>query len=116
MSLRDQILAADDIESEIVPVPQWSVEVEVRGMSGTARATFLQSYTNEDGSVNWSALYPSLLIATVHDPATGERVFQDGDEDVINAKSGAALEKVAKVALRLSGMEQNAEEEAGKSS
>ena len=31
--LRDKILAANDVESELVEVPEWGVSVEVRSMS-----------------------------------------------------------------------------------
>lgn len=118
MSLRDIILAADDTVSEVVEVPQWGdVKIEVRGMTGKDRASFLSSYTDPDtGRVNWDRLYPSLITSTAFDPETGERVFQPEDAEAINAKSGAALEKVAQVALRLSGMQQSDEDAAGKRS
>lgn len=116
-SLRDIILAADDASTELVEVPQWGVTIEVRGMSGRDRAAFLSSYTDpETGRVNWGMLYPSLITATAFDPDNGERIFDDGDADAINGKSGAALERVAQVALRLSGMQQEDEDKAGKSS
>jgi hypothetical protein len=115
MNLRETIFAAKDSKAEIVHVDEWGVDLEVRSMSGAARAEFLSRYTNEDGSVNWAALYPSLLIATCYDPESGERVFLDSDEDAINTKSGAALETVAQVSLKLSGMgNEKAVEEAGK--
>ena len=117
-NLRDIILSADDTTSEVVEVPQWGdVKIEVRGMTGRDRAAFLSSYTDPDtGRVNWSMLYPSLITASAFDPDTGERIFNDEDGDAINGKSGAALEKVAQVALRLSGMQQEDEDKVGKSS
>lgn len=115
-NLRQLILDADDTQSETVNVPQWGVDLEVRGMSGKARARFLSSYTDENGNVQWDSLYPSLLIQTVYDPETGERVFQTEDADAINLKSGEALETVAQVSLRLSGLDQNQGKEAGKDS
>lgn len=116
MSLRELIFAADDTESEIVTVPQWGVDIEVRSMTGKERAAFLESFTDEDGQVRWDALYPSLIIATSYDPETGEKVFHPDDHDALNSKSGAALEKVAQAGMRLSGMSEKAEESAGKSS
>ena len=115
-SLREQILASDDTQSETVEVPQWGVSVEVRGMSGKARATYLANYTDDNGRVQWEALYPTLLIQSVFDPDTGEKVFQDADAEAINMKSGEALETVAQVALRLSGMDREQQQEAGKDS
>lgn len=115
-NLREAIFGAEDSESEIVPVPQWGgIEIEVRSMTGKSRAAFMESFTDDEGKVSWERLYPSLIIATSYDPETGERIFLPGDEDALNAKSAAALEKVASVALRLSGLSDKAEEEAGKS-
>lgn len=116
VSLRDLILQKDDIETEIVPVPQWGVELEVRGLSGRARAAFMREFIQKDGELDYDRLYPALVINTVHDPATGERVFTDADYEAINAKSGAALETVAKVATRLSGLDEGAVDKAGKGS
>lgn len=115
--LRDKILAAEDIESEVVPVPQWDAKIEVRALDGRARARFFTQYINpETGDMDYERMYPSLLIQTCFDPETGEKVFTDDDHDALNAKSGAALETVAKVALRLSGLGKDAVKEAGKDS
>ena len=115
-NLRDRIFAADDSESEIVHVPQWDVDIEVRSMNGKSRANFMESFTDDSGNVSWEKLYPSLVIATSFDPETGERIFEPGDEEAINTKSAAALELVASAAMRLSGLSERAEETAGKSS
>jgi hypothetical protein len=63
-------------------------------------------------------LYPELLIHSVYDPDTGALVFEDTDvdRDLILGKNASALEQVAKVALRLSGLTEEAEEEVGKRS
>ncbi|CAB5220403.1 hypothetical protein UFOVP238_45 [uncultured Caudovirales phage] len=112
-TLREQILGAEDTQSELVEVPQWGVTVEVRGMSGKSRAQFLANYTDEVGRVQWDRLYPNLLIHTVFDPETSEQVFLAEDSDAINLKSGSALEIVANVSLRLSGLNQEQQKEAG---
>ena len=115
VNLRDTIFAADDIESEVVHVDGWGVDVEVHGMSGKARANFLPNYSDADGNVDWANVYPTLLIQCVHDPESHELIFSVGDEDALNSKSGSSLELVAKAALRLSGMDNESEVEAGKS-
>jgi hypothetical protein len=103
--LRKSIFEADDIGREVVDVPEWEVKVEVRGMNGKARATFLRRATNPaDGTLEYEKFYPELLIATIHDPESGEKVFESADRDAINEKSGAALERLALVAQRLSGL------------
>jgi len=115
--LRQQIIEADDIQTEQVPVPEWGVTVEMRGMDGHARAKYMEMFRDEDsGRINYQALYPTAIIECTFDPETGERVFEDGDQDFINQKSGKALERVASVAMQLSGMSEESEAEAGNDS
>ncbi len=116
MSLKDQILAADDTTSEKVEVSEWGVTVEVRTMSGAARATILQSAVEDDGKVDLQKVYPDIIIGCTFDPETGERVFSPSDREILMQKSGAALDKVATVAMRLSGFTADAVDKAGKDS
>jgi hypothetical protein len=104
-SLKSRILNADDIPIEIIEVPEWGdVKLEVRGMNGKERAGFLRRTTADGGEVSFEKFYPELIIATVFDPESGEKVFGPADRDNINTKSGAALERVAAVAQRHSGL------------
>ena len=111
-SLRDIILDAQDIATEQVVVPEWGVTVEVRGMSGLERARFMEEFSTDDGKLDYARLYPSLLIKTLFDPSTAEPVFTDADADFINTKSGQVLERIGRIATRLSGMSQDEEEKA----
>jgi hypothetical protein len=81
-------------------------------MDGAAKAHYLERSIREDGSFDWVAMYPELCIACCHDPATGEKVFDKADREAINAKSASALERVGSVAMRLSGMGDQAVKEA----
>lgn len=101
--LRKQVLEVDDIESEIVEVPQWNVKILVKGMSGKARAQFLRN-TAQGDRVDFERFYPELIIATAHDPESGERVFDPADRDALNTKSGAALDLLATRAMQISGI------------
>lgn len=104
MSLRDKILAAKDIESEQVLVKQWDVTVEVRGLTGRQRAILLQDVIGPKGKIDMQKLYPQLVVISTYDPEDGKPVFQAGDIDAISEKSGGALEAIAQVAMRLSGL------------
>ncbi len=42
-SLRDKIFAAEDIPTEVVGIPEWGVDVLVRGMSAGDRITLMQN-------------------------------------------------------------------------
>lgn len=116
MGLKDAIFSADDIDRELVEVPEWGVTVEVRAMSTGDRARAMQHWTDEEGKVDVGAFYPNLLVASVFDPETGETVFDPDDVEKLNAKSAAVIERLAQVAVRLSGMNPEAVDEAGEGS
>lgn len=105
-SLKERILAAEDMTSEIVEVPEWGdVRIEVRSPSAKFRSRLMRQFIDpETGELNYELMYPSLLIATCHDPETGEKVFEDGDIDALNQKNGSLVERIAQAAMRVSGM------------
>jgi hypothetical protein len=115
MNLRDKILQCNDIATEQVYVPQWDVTLEVRGLTGRQRGILLQETIDPRGQMDMQKLHPKLVIMSTYDPETGERVFQDGDFDAISEKSGGALEIIAKVATRLSGLNPRQAEKNSKS-
>jgi hypothetical protein len=118
LSLRDQILQCDDIQVESVTVPELGgVTLEVRGMDGDSRANWMRDYRDPDsGEINYQNLYPVMVIETCFDPSSGEPVFTAADAAGLGKKSGAALERVARVSMRLSGLTESAEDELGKDS
>lgn len=116
MSLRDKILEAKDIQTEMVEVPEWDVTLEVRGMSGADRALIYEALSSDGGDINAAELFAETVIATAYDPETGARVFEKGDKTALMEKSAQAVDRAAKVGLRLSGMEGEASQDAaGKS-
>lgn len=112
--LRDKIFNAKDIETELVYVRQWDVKIEVRGLTGTERAKVLKSAVTQDNKVDFESLYPEIVIASSYDPETGEKVFEPADKEALNKKSSAATEKIAKTAMKLSGLNESAVENAEK--
>lgn len=110
--LRKTILEADDIERQLVEVPQWGVKIEVRGMTGRQRSNFMKRVASGGSDVDFEKFYAELIIATSFDPESGDQVFEAADRDAINQKSGAALQVLADVAMRLSGLESGAVENA----
>lgn len=116
MSIRDQILAKQDIPSEMVDVPEWGVKVEVRGMTGAERTRIMDKATQNAGDVNLQFVYPEIVIATAFDPESGEQVFKPGDRDALLAKSATALDRIAAVGMRLSGFTAESADDMGKDS
>lgn len=116
MSLRDKIMAAEDIPSETVKVPEWGVDVLVKGMSAGERLSLMQAaFDANTGQVNMTIVYPDVLVACTFDPESGDAVFTAEDKTAILSKSSAAVERVANVGLRLSGIGKEEQDEAGKS-
>jgi hypothetical protein len=111
MSLRDKICNAQDIEKELVAVPQWDATIEVRSMSAKARARLLKFAVQADGKMDFEKLYPAILIACCYDPESGDPVFTDGDEAMLNSKSAGPVETIAQVGMRMSGLAQGALDE-----
>lgn len=102
--LRTSILEADDLESEVVTVDQWGVDVVVKSPDARQRARLMRDFMNaETGEVDYERMYPAIVIATVHDPETGATVFESSDFEMLAGKNGAAMETVARVAMRLAG-------------
>jgi hypothetical protein len=113
MLTREQILAADDLKSEDVDVPEWGGSVRVIVMTGTARDSFQERMALSDKSISY--FQNSLLVAT----ATGEDgvpLFTAADMDALRAKSAAAVTRVTNVAERLNGFGVKAVETAEKNS
>jgi hypothetical protein len=116
-SLRDKILAAEDIPSETVEIPEWGVQVVVRGMSAGDRLSLMHAaFDPATEQVNMGIVYPDVVVACAFDPASGEPVFTAADKDAIMTKSSAAIERIANVGLRLSGVGKDEQDAAGKGS
>ena len=117
MDIRAKILAAQDIPTETVTIPEWDVTLLVKGMSAGHRIDLMQTaYDVNTGQVNMSIVYPDVAVACAFDPETGEPVFTVDDKDAILSKSSAAVEKLANVGLRLSGIGKDEQDAAGKDS
>lgn len=114
LSLRDKILAADDLKVETVFVAEWDATVGVKSMTGQTRARMLSNATDpETGEMDFANLYADVVIATAVDPETQIPLFTTGDRDLLNQKSGAALETLAQAGMKVSGMTKTAEKELG---
>lgn len=106
MLTRDVILAAPDLQTEIVEVPEWGGSVIVRGMNGAERDGFERSMVDingKDTKMNVSNFRAKMVARTVVD-ANGKRLFKDDDATMLGTKSAAAINRVFRVAQRLSGM------------
>lgn len=107
----EQILDADDLEYEDVPVPEWNGTVRVREMPGTERDKFESQFVGKDGaSIRAEGLdgfRARLAAATIVD-ADGKVLFRSAAETKrLGEKSAKALQRVCDVATRLSAMSED---------
>jgi hypothetical protein len=101
---KKEILTADDLARELVPVPEWGGEVYVRGMTGAERDKFESGIVEQRGksqSLNMANIRAKLASLTICDE-TGQRLFTEADVQALSAKSAAALQRVFEVGQRLS--------------
>lgn len=118
MLTKDQILKADDLATETVPVPEWGGEVLVRTMTGEERDRWESSITSKRGDdikVNMVNLRARLCAETIVGD-DGELLFTKEDIDVLGKKSAKALDRIFGVAQSLNGLGKNDLKELAKNS
>jgi len=114
VSLRDRIIQSKDIESHLTHVDVWGVDIDIRTMTAVERSRLVATCTKADGTVDMEKMYPLLLISSVYDPETGEKVFSPLDMEALQEKSASAVEFVAQKVMQVSGMTAKAVDEEGK--
>ncbi len=114
MSLRDRIIQSKDIQSHLTHVDVWDVDIDIRTMTAIERTRLVATCTKADGTVDMEKMYPLLLISSVYDPETGEKVFSANDMASLQDKSASAIEFVAQKVMEVSGMTPKAVDEEGK--
>lgn len=117
MKLSEQILSARDLQEEQVHIPEWDVDLIIRELTGAQRDRLESESVRIDGKGNVTAvrsdnLRAKIVILSTYD-GDGNRVFEDSDLDSLLTKSASVLDRIADVAMRLSGMTQKAAEELG---
>jgi hypothetical protein len=101
-----QILAAPDIVTEPVKVPEWGGEVLVRSLDGTQRDEYEQSIMVRRGKskeVNLRNARVKLLVRTIVD-SDGELLFSEQEIAALGRKSAAALQRVFEKSAELAGL------------
>lgn len=114
MNLHDQILAADDIGYEDLPIDEWGgAKIRIRGLTGTERDAYEAKAVavrngGQDVELRLADFRARLVVKCLYDPETGERVFADNEVSALGGKSAVVLERLFKVAQRLSGLDAEA--------
>jgi hypothetical protein len=109
---KEAILAADDLPRQKVAVPEWGGDVWVR------RMTFVERLAWEGAAIKSDAIssaYVELLVRTVCDES-GERLFGDNDQRLIEQRSPDAVKRLLDVALKLNPVTKAAQDDLLKNS
>jgi len=109
------ILAAQDLKTEPVAVPEWDGEVLVRGMTGLERDGISQALRQADGRMDMEKFRTSVCACSMVDEQ-GKRLFSDAEVEALGEKSSTALDRVYAVASRLSGLGAESNEDLEKNS
>lgn len=102
MLTKEAIVAAKDLPIEEVEVPEWGGSVTVKGMSLATRSAY-ETACFKDGKFVGGNFRAEIVARCIVDE-TGNRIFSDTEVELLAGKSGAALERIFPVALRLCGM------------
>ncbi len=106
----EQILGADDLAYEDVPVPEWKGTVRVRELPGTERDKFESQFVGKDGaSIRAEGMegFRARLAAAAIVDDNGKVLFRSAAETKrLGEKSAAALQRVCEVAMRLSKIDE----------
>ena len=113
MSLKDEILLADDLERVAVSVPKWTDKpLFVRVMSGIDRDLFeYQCFANRDKPEVMARNMRARVVALTLVDEAGERIFGDDDLAALGMKSSRELDIVYEAAAKLNGLRQSDIEE-----
>lgn len=118
LATKEQILGVVDLKTEDVFVEEWGCTVRVREMTGTERGNFEASVSKITGAGGAASVEPNVaqlrvrLCALCMVDESGKRLFTDSELVKLGAKSARALQTVFDVASRLSGITDDAVEEA----
>lgn len=104
---REQILAADDLPVEDVPVPEWGGEVRLRGLTGAEldeyQASLVVQTSNGQQKTNLRNA-TAKLVSRCAVNEDGSPLFEPKDLLKLSSKSAVALQRLANVAQRLNGL------------
>lgn len=118
MSISDRIRNANDTDSEEYEIPEWGVTVLLVTMSAKQRAEIYKAMSAAgEGEVPLEEFWRGILLGCVRDPEDRSPVFTEEDVDwVLAEKNPDVISRLSDAALRVSGMDAEAQDRLGKDS
>jgi hypothetical protein len=104
---RQQILAARDISTRVIEVPEWGGEVRIRGLNGAERVKIAQRSMDANGQVSSeNALDLMILIPALCLIDDDDRpMFTEDDVAALSEKNGDVLQRIMSAVLELSDIQ-----------
>jgi hypothetical protein len=115
MGLREQILAARDIKTETLFMPEWDVSVTLRSLNGLEREalnTLVYEARQKGRSI---PIFAAVAAFSIVDEE-GRRVFSDDDIPALAQRTSASLERFYDWQVKHSGIGDKSVEDALKNS
>ena len=97
---REAILAASDLGTADVEVPEWGGSIRVRQMTLRERGEFAKRATGEDGAV-----VGAWLVSAVAVDEAGAPIFKPDDVKDLEKRSWKALDRVVAAILKLNRLD-----------
>lgn len=110
-SLRNRILAANDIKVEKIAIPEWGGDYYIRIISGADRDAFEDAYADQ----KMKSFRVRFLVLSLCDEA-GERIFADADVAELSKKSAVVINRVFEAAWKANAFTQEAVDALGEDS
>lgn len=112
-SLRDAILAADDVQKANFFVKEWDVTVVVKAMTGAERDAFDRETMRLRRRDKNKVHHRERLVIACTLGQDGSPVFKAADVDALAAKGVKAVDRLYKVCAKLNGFVDDDEDDAG---
>jgi len=117
MSVTDRraaILDADDRAEDSLNEPLWGGDLLLLEPDATTRAELAElmlEVAAGTSELGLAQMYATVVVCTVCDPDSRERLFTMDDRDALLRKSGRVVERVAAAGLRIAGLNAGAVDE-----
>ena len=96
-----QILAADDVHTERVHVPEWGGDVILSTPTAALRDRFERAYVDDNGQPRDTPHIRATIVATACVREDGQPMFEPKDIPALAAKSAAVIDRLAVKVMRL---------------
>ena len=95
---RDDVVKAQDVPREVIDVPEWGGEMEIRGLNAAAGQRVANAVSEDPDGVKWRCI--AVALSCVDE--SGALLFDELDVQMLAEKSWAAVLRVSDAILRLS--------------